>query len=67
MLKVRIILLPDNSSVVAVSMLPLEPRATRMVSGSDLETRIALVGCVPVLDMPVTITLPFVALPVVAS
>lgn len=66
-LKVRIMLLPDEVSVVAVSMLPLDPRATRMVSGSDFDTRIALVGCVPVFDMPVTITFPFVALPVLAS
>lgn len=67
MLKVLIMDRPDDWLVVEVSMLPLEPRATAMMSGFHLDTVMARVGWVPVLDMPEMITLPVPTCPVAAS
>jgi hypothetical protein len=52
---------------VAVSMFPLLPRATRMVSGLDFEIKMALVGWVPVLLIPEMMTLPAPMVPAAAS
>lgn len=35
---------PELLSVVAVSMLPFEPRATKIVSGENLDVAMARVG-----------------------
>lgn len=67
MLKVLIMLRPADLSVVWVSMFPLEPLATMRVSGLDLEVRMARVGWVPWLFMPVMIALPAPTLPATAS
>jgi hypothetical protein len=65
-LKDLMMLRPEEALVVAVSILELEPRATKMISGLFFDVMMVRVLC-PEFDIPVIITLLVPTVPAVAS